>query len=86
MNHEIIDHSDRLARLQVLVSLLKDWEPDGKWCQTVLFRKWQKFRHSLTVRESDALLHALEKRHRELERQVYAKKYVQPNLFGSVDE
>ena len=86
MANEPIDHSDQISKLKISIAFLMEWEPDGDWQDMPLYKKWEKSHYSLNTREFNTLTTALEKAHRELERQMYVKKYVQPNLFGGVDQ
>lgn len=78
---EPIDHSDRIAKIQTMLILIRQWQPEGSWLKWPLFRKWKQSRYSLTLKESETFLSDLETRHRELERDLYAKNDVQLNLF-----
>lgn len=83
-----IDHSDRLGKVQALVAILREWapEPTAEWCSHALFKKWQTRRYSLTTKEFGTLERFLERQHKVIECQKYAKNYVQIDLFGGGDE
>lgn len=73
-----IDHSDRLARVQVLLQILTDREPSGDWQQHSLVKKWQKSSYAVTYKQFLEL-----ERFLEGERQrVTAPKFEQISLFG----
>ena len=48
---EIIDYSDELGRVSALVSLLTDLDPNGKWKNDAIYKKWRRSRYSLTQRQ-----------------------------------
>ena len=50
-----IDYSDRIAFVQVCLTILNGFEPDGKWSEHKLLKKWQKSTYSLTQKEFAAL-------------------------------
>ena len=78
---DIIDHSDQICKLKIVIEFLMERDPEGDWQDMPLYKKWKKSHYSLLSREVDILITALDQRCQQLERQVYVKKYVQPSLF-----
>ncbi len=82
MSNEPIDHSDELARIGALISLLDDFDPDGRWKSHSLVKRWRKSRYSLVESELKPMTTFLEAKWGQVKPQPNAKVYEQMNLFG----
>lgn len=51
----IIDHSSLIARLQVNVELLKEWEPQGEWQHNPLLLAYQRDHYCLSLSQAEQL-------------------------------
>ncbi len=82
MSTKPIDHSDELGRISALISLLNDFDPDGRWKSHSLFKRWRKSRYLLTESELRTMTTFLDVRWSQVKPQPNAKVYEQMNLFG----
>ncbi|MCY7320397.1 MAG: hypothetical protein LH660_00980 [Phormidesmis sp. CAN_BIN36] len=84
MSNEPIDRSDELVTVRTLISLLTEYDPDGRWKNDPIVKKRQRSPYSLTQKEFDEMATFLEAEWSKVKPK--GKIYLQPKLFGGANE
>lgn len=75
------DYSDRIAWVQVCVTVLTDFDPASEWRDNRLLKKWNKSHYSLTRKEFATMERFLDGERKRVTSPPPIE-YEQPDLFG----
>lgn len=75
------DHSDTIAYIKIMLELLAEMEPSGKWQDEPLVAQYRNDPYSLTRGNVKKLKAFLDSYHRGLEMAAYNRKYEQLELL-----